>query len=302
MIISASRRTDIPAFYSDWFFNRIAEGYVLVRNPVNRKKVSSITLSPQTVDCIVFWTKNPGPMLDKFDKLKQYNYYFQITITPYDNSIEKSFSDKRKIIENFKILSNLIGPNRVLWRYDPVFINDIYSVDFHKKAFEGLVYELKGYTKTCTISFVDLYKSINKRMMKNNIVGTEDEDIFVLAKYFSNRCNETGMKIYACSEPYDFLRFGIEPAKCIDPALIETIFGCELNISKDKNQRKECGCAKSVDIGAYDTCPGGCVYCYANHSSKAIERNLQRYTVKSKLLCDNLNRDDSVYQNNFLLI
>ena len=136
MIISASRRTDIPAFYSDWFFNRIKEGYVLVRNPMNAHQISKISLSADVIDCIVFWTKNPRPMINRLDELKDYNYYFQFTLNSYAKDIEPNVPSKDKeIIKSFRELSEKIGKDRVVWRYDPILINDNYSVDHHIKYF-----------------------------------------------------------------------------------------------------------------------------------------------------------------------
>ena len=158
MILSVSRRTDIPAFYSEWFFNRIKEGYVCVRNPMNIHQISKIALTPNLIDCIVFWSKNPYPMLSRLDELKDYMYYFQFTINPYDTVLEQQVPGKKHVIETFKRLSDLISPDRVIWRYDPIILTDTISVDYHIKYFEELAKRLHTYTKTCIISFLDLYK------------------------------------------------------------------------------------------------------------------------------------------------
>ena len=158
MILSVSRRTDIPAFYADWFFNRIKEGFIYVRNPMNIHQVSRISLSPSIIDCIVFWSKNPKPMLDRLDELKNYMYYFQFTINPYDIKLEEYVPTKSGIIDTFKELSNKIGPERVIWRYDPIILTDTLTMEYHVKYFEELAKRLNGFTQTCVISFVDLYK------------------------------------------------------------------------------------------------------------------------------------------------
>ena len=156
MIISASRRTDIPTYYSEWFFNRLHEGYVLVRNPMNIHQVSKITLNPDVVDGIVFWTKNPTPMLDKLDQLNDYTYYFQFTLNAYGRDVETGVPSKNNvIIPAFQKLSDKIGPERVIWRYDPIFISKIYTIDYHLHYFEQLAKRLSPYTKKCTISFLD---------------------------------------------------------------------------------------------------------------------------------------------------
>ena len=157
MIISASRRTDIPAYYSEWFFNRLKAGYVLVRNPMNIHKISKVSLSPKVVDGIVFWTKNPTPMLKRIPELEQYSYYFQFTLNPYGRDVELNVPSKgRVIIPAFRKLSKLIGRERVIWRYDPIIINKKYTIEYHCKYFRILASKLSEYTERCTISFVDL--------------------------------------------------------------------------------------------------------------------------------------------------
>ena len=159
MIISASRRTDIPNYYSEWFFNRIKEGYVLVRNPMNISQVSKISLSPDVVDGIVFWTKNPLPILDRLEELREYTYYFQFTLTPYGKDVEPNVPSKNDlIIPSFRKLSERIGKERVVWRYDPILFNDKYTMDYHVKYFKTLAAKLHAYTEKCIVSILDFYQ------------------------------------------------------------------------------------------------------------------------------------------------
>ena len=159
MILSASRRTDIPNYYSEWFINRIREGFLYVRNPMNAHQVSKINLSPDVIDCIVFWTKNPINMLGKLEELKPYMYYFQFTLTGYGRDVEPNLPHKREaLIPTFQRLSEQIGKERVIWRYDPIFLSDRYTVEYHIKAFEEIAASLAGYTDTVVISFIDFYK------------------------------------------------------------------------------------------------------------------------------------------------
>ena len=191
MILSVSRRTDIPAFYSDWFFNRMKEGFVYVRNPMNIHQVSRITLSPEVVDCIVFWSKNPRPMLDRLGELKDYMYYFQYTINAYDQGLEAGVPRKEGIINTFKVLSEAIGPKRVIWRYDPILLTETLDKDYHINYFEELAKRLEGYTNTCVISFVDLYKK-TQRNLRDKIAMIGSDDILVLAgAATSNMENDT---------------------------------------------------------------------------------------------------------------
>ena len=295
MIISASRRTDIPAFYSDWFFNRIKDGYVMVRNPMNHHQVSKIALSPDVVDCIVFWTKNPLPMLDRIDELKDYNYYFQFTLNSYAQDIEPSVPSKSKeVIGTFKKLSDKIGAERIVWRYDPIIINDKYPRQYHIDYFEKLAHSLEGKFNRCVISFVDYYKKNATNFRVNNISEPFTNDVLYIAERFSEIAQKNGFKIYSCAEKYDLENYGIQHGKCIDDGLIEQIIGSKLSVQKDKNQRAECGCVDSIDIGSYNTCLHGCKYCYANYSMNSVCNNSQRYDPHSPILCSSVSDDDKV--------
>lgn len=285
MIISASRRTDIPAFYSDWFFERIKEGFAETKNPFNPANVRKISLDPDDVDCIVFWTKNPKPMLSRLEELKDYEFYFQFTLNAYGQDIEKNVPSKNgEIISTFKELSEKIGKNRLVWRYDPILITEKYTADYHIKWFERLAEELNGFFDACVISFIDSYAKTEKRFRDNGVRELAEGEIPYIAEAFSAVSRERGFKINTCAEKYDLSRFGIGHSSCIDKERIEALTGKKLEASKDKYQRKECGCCESTDIGAYNTCIHGCVYCYANGSEKTIEKNYAGHNSKSAVL------------------
>ncbi|WP_124097998.1 DUF1848 domain-containing protein [Ruminococcus sp. Marseille-P6503] len=295
MIISASRRTDIPAFYSEWFFNRIKAGDVLVRNPMNTHQISRIKLTPDVVDCIVFWTKNPKPMLERLDELKDYNYYFQFTLNSYAKDIEPSVPSKDKeLIQTFKSLSDKIGKERVIWRYDPIIVNEKYTAEYHFKYFEKLAEILDGKFGKCVISFVDYYKKNATNFKNNNISELSFESIRQIAKAFSEIAKRKNFTINTCAEEIDLSEFGIEHGKCIDDKLIEKLAGGWLSVSKDKNQRDECGCVESIDIGVYNTCLHECKYCYANYSKNTVLANFNKYDANSPLLCSFLGEDDKI--------
>lgn len=294
MILSVSRRTDIPAFYSDWFFNRLKEGFVYVRNPMNIHQVSRITLSPDVIDCIVFWSKNPKPMIARLDELKGYMYYFQFTINAYDRGFEVGVPRKEGIINTFKELSGKIGPKRVIWRYDPILLTDKMDIKYHIRYFEEIAKRLEGYTDTCVISFVDLYKKT-----QNNLKDTEAREpshkemleislqMFLIAKKY-------GITIQTCAEEIALESVGIKHGRCIDNALIEDLLGVKLVVSKDPNQRKECGCVQSIDIGEYNTCAHGCKYCYANFKEDMVLRNRTAHDPQSPLLIGSIGDNDKV--------
>ncbi len=295
MIISASRRTDIPSYYSEWFFNRIKEGYVYVRNPMNLHQISEISLSPQVVDGIVFWTKNPAPMLGRLDELRDYTYYFQFTLNPYGTDIEKNIPSKNEIvIPTFQRLSSIIGKERVVWRYDPILLNGRYTVEYHIKYFRKLCDKLAGYTEKCTVSFIDLYKSIQRSISPLGIITPSQSQIGELMESFAETAREHSIYIDTCSEELDLSKYGIRHASCIDSHRLERIGNYSLCVDRDKNQRPACGCAASIDIGAYNTCKNGCVYCYANFNQTLVNSCCGRHDEHSPLLYGDVSAEDTV--------
>lgn len=295
MILSVSRRTDIPNYYSEWFINRIREGYLYVRNPVNFHQISKIDLSPRIVDCIVFWTKNPLPLMDKLDELKDYKYYFQFTLTGYGKDIEPGLPDKKKeMTDIFRRLSEKTGKEKVIWRYDPIFFTDRYTPEYHIKAFREIAETLQGYTDKVVISFLDLYAKTKKNMKGIHVKSLEDSKLFEFAAALSETAREYKMRIAACAEEADLSKYGIERNCCIDKELIEKITGYKITAKKDKNQRSECGCMESVETGSYHTCQNACRYCYANESDEKVRSNCRIYDPQSPLLCGIITKEDKI--------
>lgn len=295
MIVSASRRTDIPSYYSEWFFNRLKDGYAYVRNPMNPHQISEISLSPDVVDGIVFWTKNPEPMLNRLDELRDYPYYFQFTLTAYGSDVERNLPSKEEVvIPTFQRLSSLIGRERVVWRYDPILLSDRYTVQFHRMYFRVLCDKLADYTEKCTISFLDLYKNSKRSISELGICPPTPEQADELAHSLSEIAAEHGIEIDTCAEDIDLGRYGIGHAACIDRQRLERIGKCKLTVGRDKNQRAACGCAASIDLGAYNSCRNGCVYCYANFSQRLVRDNCGRYDPFSPLLCGEVTAEDRI--------
>ena len=284
MIISASRRTDIPAFYAEWFFNRINEGFVLVRNPMNNSQIRTVSLTPEHVDCIVFWTKNPQAIIPRLDTLDTFHYYFQFTLNPYERDIEPGLPDKTEIMDTFKRLSGKLGAHRVIWRYDPILLNEHYTVPYHIEHFGSMAHALRGYTEKVTISFIDFYSKIESNMSKLKIGKINLEIQRGLAQQLAAIAHENSLVIDTCAEDIELSQYGITRAKCIDGALVEKITGHSINAKKDKSQRPECGCAASVDIGAYNTCRHGCLYCYANSNQSVVQRNMENHNKLSPIM------------------
>ena len=284
MILSVSKRTDIPRFYSPWFFNRIKEGFVIIRNPYNYNQVSRIKITPDVVDCIVFWTKDPILMMDKLDLIKDYNYYFQFTITPYDKSIEENLRPKKDIINTFIELSKKIGKEKVIWRYDPILISDKYTLEYHKKLFNRMCELLSPYTDKCIISFLDEYKKVSKNVSASSIRYLTQDEMIVFGREFSEIAKKYNLKIDTCAEEIDLSMYGIGHSSCIDKDKIEEITGYKFDKLKYLNQRSNCMCYESIDIGQYDTCVNNCLYCYATRNYDLALKRFKEHNPDSAIL------------------
>lgn len=287
MIISASRRTDIPSFYGRWFINRLREGFFYTSNPFNSKTVLSVQVSPETVECIVFWTKDPAAFLSALDEIDKmgYMYYFQFTITPYDTDIETNIREKGKIIKTFRALSERIGKERVILRYDPILLTDRYSLEFHDRAFADISRQLAGYTQKIVISFIDRYRKNSGDMKNNKVRELTVDEMIRLSQSMAAHAKSAGLTLETCAEEIDLSRFDIGHSRCIDGRLIESITGCRLK-GRDKSDpgRAHCGCMKSIDVGKYDSCIHNCLYCYANINREKAIANFKAHDPSSPVL------------------
>ncbi len=290
IIISASRRTDIPAFYAEWFFQRLKEGYVISINPCNPRQVRKISLLPADIACLVFWTRNPGPILDKIALLEscEIPFYFLITINNYGPILEPKVIGFEEILPKVQLLASRIAPEKILWRYDPIILTDEIGREYHYRAFENIARSLESCTGRCIISFFQNYtKSLRNcaPMIPRAVLKDEKLEIAsTLARIAAN----TGMSLQWCApddditghecDAYGIMRFG-----CIDAALIEKITGIG-GWKRDTAQRKTCLCAKSIDIGAYNTCAHGCRYCYATTNHQRAHSFFKRFDQNSAAL------------------
>lgn len=294
MIISASRRTDVAAFYSQWFANRVEAGYCTVPNPFNRKQVSYVSLKPKDVDVIIFWTRNPKPLFSHLVKFNQqgFHYYFQYTVLNNPRIIDEKVPDLETSLKTFKALAELIGPERVIWRYDPIFFSEITGIQFHIDNYKYIAGQLKGYTKRSVISIVDMYNKAKGRLKKLEDKGVKlylyngeaSQNFDYFMKSIVDIAYTNSMEIVSCSEPLDLTSYGITPGKCIDDNYIERIFNIKVTHTKDTSQRAACGCVQSKDIGMYDTCLFGCQYCYATSSFDQAKINYQEHDPHSPSL------------------
>lgn len=293
MIISASRRTDIPAFYLDWFLERLRAGTVLTRNPMNPRQVSRISLKPEAVDGIVFWSKNPAPLLRRLPDLAAWPFYVQFTINPYSRDLEGDLPDKNTLADTFKRLADALGPERVVWRYSPIIVSAAYPESLHLDFFSGLADRLRGSTRKCNLAFLDIYAKIRKNMARLNIADIPEPDKTRIAGNLAAIARANSIAPGACGK-LDTAGTGIPPARCVDAALLERLSGRPLRAKKDPGQRPDCSCARSVDIGSYNTCPHACLYCYANFAPETAQKRLASHDPHAPLLCDALRPGDVV--------
>ena len=285
MIINTGLRTDIPAFFADWFINRIKAGYVCVRNPYNRSQVTEYLLNPDVVDLLVFCSKNPIPLvtlLKSSDVLHPFRQFWFVTITPYESEVEPNVPDKQLVVESFKELSCKLGVNSVCWRYDPIFVNEKYTVDFHINAFRKMSEQLSGFTETCVISFIDLYKKVQKNFSSAIEVSTTEQEI--ICKEFVKIGKRYNINVKTCGESPSLAEFGADVSGCMTKEVFEKAAGCRLDIPKMRQNRKECACILTADIGEYNTCSHFCKYCYANYDRQSVIRNNKFHDKNSAFL------------------
>ncbi len=296
MIISASRRTDIPAFYSDWFYNRIKEGFVYVRNPINKNHISKVSLLPEHVDCFVFWTKNPKPFIERLSELSAYKFYFQFTLNSYSTDLEPNVPKKQEIIETFIELSKRIGKEKIIWRYDPILLSDKYTIDYHLKYFKSIAEKVNPFTEKCVISFIDLYKKCERNLKGTTVQEIPEKEIRYLSQELKKITDNYNLSLETCAENIELATLGIGHNRCIDNVLIERILDKKIKASKDKNQRNECGCIESIDIGAYNTCKHGCLYCYANFNHQMVIDNCDSHSSISPLIFGKVGEKDEIIE------
>lgn len=293
MIINTGQRTDIPAFYAEWFAWRLKEGFVCVRNPYHPQQVSRYRLDPSVVDCIGFCTKNPAPMFPYMDLLKDYGQYWFVTITPYGKDIEPNVPDKHKLLEDFKTLSAAVGIDSVGWRYDPIFLSDKYTAQYHLRAFEQIAAALEGFTKTVVISFIDLYPKVRRNFPEAHEVAKEQR--ILLGKQMIKIAKSHGMTLKPCAEGDELAPFGADCGGCMRISDYEKAIGKRLNTPKHKGARAECACYLSCDIGAYNTCRHLCRYCYANAEPAKVLAQSRMHDPKSPFLIGGYSEDDKIH-------
>lgn len=290
MILNISGRTDIVAFYTPWFMKRLKEGFVDVRNPFNESQVSRIYF--EDVEMFVFCTKNPRPIIPYLKDIKK-PILFHVTLTGYHKDIEVNVKDKKEIINDIKKISKIIGKSNVYLRYDPIFLNDKYTVDYHIKAIKKLAEELEGYIEKIIISFIDDYKNVRKNEHTLNYREFKECDYKALGESISKVCHEHNIRVHTCFEKRNLVEYGFDEEVCLSHELAYMLTGKKYPNWK---ARKEglCNCVNIVDIGVFNTCPHFCKYCYANFKEEEVLKNRKFHDVNSTMLIGKLKDTDKI--------
>lgn len=293
MIINTGQRTDIQAFYSKWFINRIREGYVLVRNPYYPSLVTKFLLNPDVVDVIGFCTKNPRPMFKYLDELKPFGQFWYISITGFDKDIEPNVPSIDQVIEDFKFLSYKVGKNAIALRYTPIIINEKYTLQRHIDTFEYITSKLEGYTSLAVFGFVDIYNKLKRNHPE--IIDCDDSLKIIIAKEFLKIANKHHMELRLCSKEKWLSSYGIDVNGCMRLEDYERAIGFSLTPTKKMEARKGyCSCYLSSDIGSYNSCLNLCSYCYANGNSNLVLSNFKKHDEDSPFLIGNISPDDKI--------
>lgn len=290
MILNVSGRCDIVGFYTKWFINRYHEGYLDVRNPFYPKNISRIYF--KDVDLILFCTKNPLPIIPYLKEITK-PIIFHVTLTPYKKDIEPNVPNKSKVIEGIKEISNIIGKENIYVRYDPIFISDNYTLDYHKKAFNKMCTLLDGYVEKIIVSFIDYYKNVEKNLKVINYHELRKEELKEIGISFSSIAKEHNMTVQTCFEDENLTEYGFIKGDCLSKELAFKMTGKKYPKWKARKEKK-CECVEMVDIGVYNSCKHFCKYCYANFDENKVEDNYKKHNPNSSLLVGELEIDDII--------
>jgi len=295
MIVSASRRTDIPALYSGWLEQRLDAGWCDVPNPFNRKQVARVSLRPQDVDAFVFWTRHARPMLRLLPRLDAagYRYYFQYTLTGYGPPVERRTPPLEVAVRSFRTLASRLPPGAVVWRYDPILLGPAFPAADHLERFSRIAGGVAGYAERVVVSVVDLYRKTERRLGRlyrwDDHLAREphaDPTLPALLTGLVERAAEHGLCVEACAQAADWSDLGVHPTRCVDDRLLGRLFGGDWPSRKDPGQRNACRCVPSKDIGVPDTCTFGCAYCYATRSDATARTSRREHDPQAPSLAN----------------
>lgn len=296
MIINTGGRTDAVQYYTDWLLRRFAEGYVLVRNPRFPEKVTRYELDPAVVDCVVFCSKNYEPILPRLHEITdRFNTYFFYTITAYGRDMEPGVPDIIASIKTLIELERIVGRERIVWRYDPVLLSERYTTEAHRRTFDDMVSRLAPHVSRCVFSFVEPYRKLDRNMPE--LLPLMEEERVYMAELLGGVAHEHGLRLQACATREDFSAYGVERAGCVALEALGAANGVTFRRLVHRGMREGYACMEMRDIGAYNSCPNGCRYCYANADARGAAQTFrERHDPTSPLMLGHLRPGDVVTQ------
>lgn len=293
MIINAGGRTDLVNYFTTWLLYRFEKGEVLSRNPFYPNIVMSYKLHPSVVDCVVMCSKNYFPILKDLHRIyDRFNIFCNYTITAYGKDIEPNVPDIEESINTLKLLCRQTDKEKIVWRYDPVLFTPYYTVEQHCRTFDYISRQLSGYINYCVFSFVDLYQRVTDNIP--NIIIPNDDMKEMFCRKIGEIAKKNGIRIQTCATVRNYSQSGIGLSGCVTSKILTNALNVKFQDIKHSGIRKNCRCLPMRDIGAYNTCPNGCKYCYANTKPYDIKNNLQKHDPYSPLLIGTLSPDDII--------
>ncbi len=293
MILNTGGRTDTVQYYSEWLLNRFREGYVLSRNPLFSNVINRIELSPDTIDVVVFCSKDYAPILDRLHEISdRFKCYYHYTITAYDTDIEPNVPSIEQSVETLKQLSAQVGKEKVAWRYDPVLLTEKYTIEKHFETFDYMAHELSPYVDRCIFSFVEMYKKLAVNMPELQPISNDNK--LLLAKGLGAIAKQYGLYLQTCAAKDDYLQFGVHHSGCMTTEIFSRALGLNFKHQAHKGNRIGCACMESRGLGDYNSCPNGCRYCYANKDHAKAAENYRRHDPKSPLLLGDVLPTDTI--------
>lgn len=297
MILNTGGRTDTVQYYTPWLMKRFEEGYVLSRNPLFPNKVTRYELTPDMVDCVVFCSKDFRPILPHIQQItRHFNTYFHYTITAYGKDVEPGVPSIAQSMDTLVQLAEIVGKERIAWRYDPILLTQNYTLQKHLDTFEAMAERLSGYVERCIFSFVEMYKKLESNMPE--LIPLTEKDKETLAKGVGEIAANYGLPIQTCGTNGDYTRYGIQSSGCMTLEILGAANSLSFRNLKHKGMREGCHCIESRDIGAYDTCLNGCRYCYANKNPHKAHDNYGLHDPNSPLLLGHVKTTDTIQQGN----
>ena len=293
MILNTGGRTDTVQYYSEWLLNRFREGYVLSRNPLFPEIVNRIELNPETIDVVVFCSKDYSPILPRLHEISdRFNCYYHYTITAYGTDIEPRVPSIEDSIRTLKALAAQVGPEKIAWRYDPVLLTEKYTIERHLETFDRMARELTPYVDRCIFSFVEMYKKLEVNMPE--LLPVSEEDKLTLAENLGAIAQRYSLWLQTCATRTDYEQFGIHRSGCMTTEIFSQALGIEFKKTPHKGNRLGCACMESRGLGDYTSCPNGCRYCYANKDHAKALQNYLTHNPDSPLLLGNIQPGDKI--------